>query len=137
MVTSAKSLIDGRFVNFDHFESLFRIACLRGALKNLNYGLSHGEFSEEIQPLRLKIAQYQRRLMLAAVKPEPGKLTQEGREALSAIADPNDTGDMENAMTHLNNQMRKKEQDNLESDGNMRYLYEIDERAAKYVNDYG
>jgi len=72
-------------ISKEHFERLFAKAVFKGALKNIAYGLNTGEFSNDGTPLRMKLAMYQRRLMLSGMNLQPGKLNQEGKQTLIAL----------------------------------------------------
>jgi hypothetical protein len=58
MIVNVKKLIDGKMVTYDHFERVFAKAIFKGALVNIAWGMSKGEFSDDLLPvpLRLKIA---------------------------------------------------------------------------------
>jgi hypothetical protein len=58
IVMQAKKLINKNSVNYDHFERIFAKAIFKGALINITWGMSKGDYSDEILPLplRLKIA---------------------------------------------------------------------------------
>ena len=72
-------------VNFTHFERIFAKSIFKGALTNIAWGMSKGEFSDELLPvpLRLKIAQYQRRLILAGLyERNNSKLDKHGKKVI-------------------------------------------------------
>lgn len=72
-------------ISKEHFERLFAKAVFKGALKNIAYGLSTGEFANDGTPLRMKLAMYQRRLMISGMNLRAGELNQEGKQTLVAL----------------------------------------------------
>mmetsp|Transcript_26306 Transcript_26306/g.47141 ORF Transcript_26306/g.47141 Transcript_26306/m.47141 type:complete len:538 (-) Transcript_26306:416-2029(-) len=86
LITSFATLIDGKYVTNDHFNRIFVKSIFKGALFNIAYGLSHGEFLDANLSLKVKISEYQRRLIVSGLKIWDGKLHKEGTQAVNAIS---------------------------------------------------
>jgi hypothetical protein len=84
-ILAIKNPKKGNKISKEHFERLFAKAVFKGALKNIAYVLNTGEFSNDGTPLRMKLAMYQRRLMLSGMNLQPGQLNQEGKQTLIAL----------------------------------------------------
>jgi hypothetical protein len=129
----------------DHFDRLFAKAVLKGALKNIAYGLSTGEFAGDELPLRMKIAMYQRRLMLNGMKPVGGSLKKDGKQVLKALysytKDDGDVEPLEDIVRNINSRSVKDERKQVameqHKERTIDYLFAIKESAAAYLDKFG
>ena len=132
-------------ISKDHFDRLFAKAILKGALKNIAYGLTTGEFAGDEQPLRMKIAMYQRRLMLNGMKPGGGSLKKDGKQVLKALysytKDDGDVEPLEAIVRNINSRSVKDERKQVameqHKERTIDYLYAIKESAASYLDNLG
>jgi len=133
------------FITKDHFDRLFAKAVLKGALKNIAYGLSTGEFAGDEQPLRMKIAMYQRRLMLNGMKPVRGSLKKDGKQVLKELysytKDDGDVEPLEDIIRNINSRSVQDERKQVamehHKERTIDYLFAIKESAAGYLDKFG
>lgn len=144
-VINIKKPIGDKLVPKDHFDRLFAKAILKGALKNIAYGLNSGEFAGDELPLRIKIAMYQRRLMLNGMKPAGGTLKKDGKQVLKALYSyTKDDGldePLEDIIANINSKSVKDERKQIameqHKERTIDYLYAIKENAASFLDKYG
>lgn len=86
LISSFASLVDGKFVTSDHFLRIFIKSVFKGALYNIAYGLSHGEFLDDNLSLKVKISEYQRKLVVSGLKIWDGRINKEGAQAVNAVS---------------------------------------------------
>jgi hypothetical protein len=87
LVCGFAALVDGKYVTRDHFHRIFIKSVFKGALVNIAHGLSHGEFLEENLSLKVKISEYQRKLVVSGLKVWDNKLIKEGAQAVQAVSE--------------------------------------------------
>jgi hypothetical protein len=144
-ILEIKKPIGESLITRDHFDRLFAKAILKGALKNIAYGLNTGEFAGDEQPLRMKIAMYQRRLMLNGMKPVGGSLKKDGKQVLKALysytKDDGDVEQLEDIIRNINSKSVKDERKQVameqHKERTIDYLFAIKESAAVYLDKFG
>lgn len=86
LISSFAALIEGKFVTSAHFQRIFVKSIFKGALLNIAYGLSRGDLCDDSLSLKVKITEFQRKLIVSGLKVRDGKPNKDGAQAVNAVS---------------------------------------------------
>lgn len=131
-----KEITDKSVVSYKEFEKVFLKSIFKAALMNLAFGLNNGELGVSDASLRLKLANYERNLMIKGLSSDgESKL---GKHALQAVYkyQKGKPGISRNRVT-ANITQTVEFAENSHKERLKGYLYKLKNRAKEFINERG
>ena len=131
-----KEITDKSLVSYREFEKVFLKSIFKAALMNLAFGLNNGELDVSDASLRLKLANYERNLMIKGLSPDgESKL---GKHALQAIY-KYQKGKPDSSRNRVTANITQTVElaENSHKERLKGYLYKLKNRAKEFINDRG